>query len=316
MDGWENLVYAESAPSSRFFTVANCFSDQTLLALKERWKEGHMLAEMKISTGGGYVMRAPDGSPMLTETGAVMRTRWQALWSPLVMAGNQQLSSARGADGTYSSPETREYISFLEQKLANPIEGDPAPETWTYDPESVHYSIGQVLWRLQHGNRQIPVGPELSHQAEMFHDSRALPFELRGFEGSEWIPVINDWKSAWRVHVAEMEAKWINESRKSCTAGGLMWRKAGTGELIGIDEAYVGDTCCWHATYGSPCYGPHPTEVGGPILSSPRKARNMNQPSGKGGRPPDSKPGRKRSASPSTRKMDNEATTRMMLGLA
>ena len=328
--------YASRSATSRFVCTANVFSGSVLRTLVNRWEDSGRICQVMVETGGGYVVREPDGSPRIGPDGMPLRMRWPERWAPLVMMGNTQPSSAKNDFGVFTSPETLEIAGFLREKLANPMEGDPAPETWQLDPDKLHINTAQVLWRLEHPARgpdgqpivvddmmvyrQVPVGPELSHHAEAYQDDRCISqFRLRTFDGKEFPvgsePAFDAFKLDWRIHLAEYEAKWVNESRKACSAGLLMWRKPGTGSLIQPDENYAGDTLCWHASYGSPCYGPHPNLLeDGPSMQSPGKGRRQAVGSGGGGRPGKA-PGRKKTKPDTDRTDQNIAAMANQIGL-
>jgi len=65
----------------------------------------------------------------------------------------------------------------------------------------------------------------------------------------------------WRVELSELESADVQASRSVCASHALMWFTP-EGQLIPVDAEYTGPTMCpHHVLYGTPCYGPHPSEV-------------------------------------------------------
>ena len=150
-------------------------------------------------------------------------------------------------------------------------------------PAQLKVNIAQVAWRKMHPRadgidyRRCPINLEISHTAEAYHDHGVFP----GLDASE------QYRTGYKVELSNMEAAEINESRKLCADMGLMWRLPETGELIPQDEAdsYRGSTCCFHASFGVPCYAPYPTAEVAATLITPNKNRGKRSRTGPGPSP-------------------------------
>lgn len=322
-------------PLSRFVCPANIMSKGTL-----DWYYQDMIARgafvpdvMTVQTGGGRPIMDDAGEYVLDDEGNVRRERWPDQPMGVVKVANLTCRSARKTlpDGTeeWASAETRALIAFYVDRRLNPREGDPSPDQYRLDPESIHINCTDILWRRNHPidseqYRMVPNSIEHSHAAESYERAfKATPalapmqwsdnYRLYGMK-----PTSMEGDTPFDSNVAGwVEAPFINGSRRMCTATLAMWRKADTGEIIPLDDkdTYTGPTLCWHAAFGAPCYGPHPNECEleprGATGQTPNK-RKGGGPSGGGG-DDRAKPGRKPSSVPTKRKLANEEVSAAMI---
>jgi hypothetical protein len=96
---------------------------------------------------------------------------------------------------------------------------------------------------MAHYYRKLPVGVEVAHCGEAYHNVVAWPGWLRGY----------------KVELSTLASSDFNESQKYCNRYGLMWRKPDSTIIPEAEIAtYAGPTLCFHRAVGVPCCGPHP----------------------------------------------------------
>jgi hypothetical protein len=247
-------IFRSNYPAmSRRWCLTNTLSYSTCVALRDWWLGTGWLTPIVITTGGGRNgVRWPDRE---------------------VLVWNRNYSSVACRANSHEWHDINEYIQGLPAEVRADM-----PHAYNQATVNPHYILWRADWYERGGAlgreaenipRYCPVTLELSHHAEAYHNPQSLP----GFQ------------PYWRVEAFEFEQDWINLSRQVCRTGGLMWRKPDTGALIPADEIedYTGPTLCWHAAFGSPCYGPHPgPEAPPPTGFSPAKRRGGKTSGGEG----------------------------------
>lgn len=121
----------------------------------------------------------------------------------------------------------------------------------------------------------MPIRLELSHTAEGYHAEGCM----RGYKGEAWRP-------GNKVELSNLETQECNESRKSCSLTGAMWRRP-DGSWIPQSEmnTYRGPTQCPHASFGLPCYAPYPIGEDKPSFKTPFRGKRGRGGDGDGPNP-------------------------------
>lgn len=228
----------------------NALKDDTITTMFNQLTSRGILKQITITTGGGLNgVRFPTISA------------WRGSHEVATVKSNNQFKLSRHVGGVVAFNEILAYYRL------HPGLGTP-PGTMN----DVNVSLSGFMWRYTHclpNSRYplIPVSVEISHQAEGY-----------SFANREL------WGNA-KVEVTQLEGHDVNESRKTCTLFGLMWKKP-DGSIIRPGENYSGPTQCPHGAAGSPCYCPYPTAWRTPtgLTPNPRKAgKKAKRKDGSGG---------------------------------
>lgn len=238
METSERPTVVRDAYPAPFVTVVNAFSDATLAPMLQQLLDAGIIVPTQVITGGGR-----NG------------VRWPVVncyrGNPDIskVAANNQINLSAQVGGQRAVDEVAAYATLHGLRVPT-------------KPNQVVVTLSHLMWRLTHrladgSFPKVPVVAEVSHKAEAYS-------------------LVNQphWNKA-KVELSELESSAVNESRKLCTQFGLMWLKAGSGQLISADErdTYCGPTMCPHASLGSPCYAPYPAQYARPtgLTPNPRK---------------------------------------------
>ena len=230
--------------------IENAFSTATMTSMFDQLRNAQpcRLLPQTVETGGGRNgVRFPDVSA------------FRGNHAIATIRDNNQFKLSGSIGGTQALQEVQHYY-------------DEHPDAFGNRPTNVNQvnvSLANFMWRYTHRNVNgsyplIVETAEISHRAEGYSAANA------------------GWTNA-KVELTELESADVNESRKTCTVWGLMWRKPDF-SLIEPEEDYAGPTLCPHAAVGSPCYAPYPAVIVGPTggTPNPRKARRKTDGDGKG----------------------------------